>query len=428
MRKVKRLSIVIVALVAVCAAVWLFRSGDRLPAEQPENPAQRRSAQPARVQRKAIPKKERAKRSPSERRAKPVIMHVEADDDDELQPADKALAERIEKALEDEDFKAAAACAVEAQASGAVSVRKAMVDALGWFGDKAIPELHDARMWTACAEVMRQMMDECSTAQEATRLMVHYARNRIQAGRGGTMFIADAKRGFMIDLGSGYAEAKELTGGMIIITNCMHLPGVEEFSIKPVTGVRSDRAREANTRAELRKRRINGKYTVKGTMETSRLLCKKDMKEKYPCRRNSLGGCCFEIDPEFPAELTTAYLALGPQQHTVYLPTPMALKQFPKEIVDSSWADMAYKLREQVGYDHQYLARFDAFEERILAEYDRTRDEARELLKAGKKAEAVKLLNERYQKHYAEALALLRDIAADAAANPPQGEKKPADL
>ena len=294
--------------------------------------------------------------------------------------------------------------------------------------DKAIPELHDARMWTACAEVMRQMMDECTTAQEATRLMVHYARNRIQAGRGGTMFIADAKRGFMIDLGSGYAEAKELTGGMIIITNCMHLPGVEEFSIKPVTGVRSDRAREANTRAELRKRRINGKYTVKGTMETSRLLCKKDMKEKYPCRRNSLGGCCFEIDPEFPVELTTAYLALGPQQHTVYLPTPMALKQFPKEIVDSSWADMAYKLREQVGYDHQYLARFDAFEERVLAEYDRTRDEARELLKAGKKAEAVKLLNERYQKHYAEALALMREIAADAAANPPQGEKKPADL
>ena len=47
---------------------------------------------------------------------------------------------------------------------------------------------------------------------------------------------------------------------------------------------------------------------------------------------------------------------------------------------------------------------------------------------AAKKAEAVKLLNERYQKHYAEALALLRDIAADAAANPPQGEKTPADL
>ena len=294
--------------------------------------------------------------------------------------------------------------------------------------EKAFKDLKHARMWTACAEMMRQMMDECSTAEEAVKLALHYGRNRIQSARGGTMFIADAKRGFMVDLGSGYAEAKELTGGMIIITNCMHLPGVEEFSIKSVTGVRSDRAREANTRAELRKRRVKGKYTVKGTMETSRLLCRKGMLNKYPCRRNSLGGCCFEIDPEFPAELTTAYIALGPQQHTVYLPAPMALKQFPKELVDSSWADMAYKLREKVGYDHKYIARFDAYEARVLAEYDRTRGEARSLLKAGKKAEAVKILTECFQKHYAEALKLLREIAAEAEADPQPGEKIPADL
>ena len=288
--------------------------------------------------------------------------------------------------------------------------------------NKMFPIDH-ARMWTACAEIMRQIMDESPDAETATRLTLHYARARIQAARGGTMFIADPKRGFMIDLGSGYAEAQELTGGMIIITNCMHLPGVEEFSIKPITGVRSDRAREANTRAELRKRRVDGKYTVKGTIETSRLLCRKGMDKKYPCRRNSLGGCCFELDPEFPAELTTAYIALGPQQHTVYLPTPMALEQFPKEIVDSSWADMAYKLREKVGYDHKYIARFDAFEERILAEYDRIRDEARALLKAGKKDEAVKLLNDSYLKHYAEALKLLREIAAETDAAPQQTEK-----
>ena len=291
------------------------------------------------------------------------------------------------------------------------------------YPDKEFPDLKDARMWTACAEMMRQMMDECATAEKAVKLALHYGRNRIQSARGGTMFIADPKQGFMIDLGSGYAEAKELTGGMIIISNCMHLPGVEEFSVKPVTGVRSDRAREANTRAELRKRRAKGKYTVKGTMEVSRLLCQDNMLKKYPCRRNSLGGVCFEIDPEFPAQLTTAYIALGPQQHTVYLPTPMALEQFPKEIVDSSWADMAYKLREKVGYDHKYIARFDAFEERVLAEYDRVRDEARALLKAGKKAEAVKLLTDCYQRHYAEGLKLLRETAEEAAKIPPDQEK-----
>ena len=289
--------------------------------------------------------------------------------------------------------------------------------------DKEYPDINDARMWTACAEMMRQMMDQCTTAEEATRLTLHFCRSRLQGGRGGTMFIADTKRGFMIDLGPGYAEAQELTGGMIIITNCMHLPGIEEFSIKGVGGTRSDRSREANTRAELRKRRVNEKYTVKGTMEVSRLLCKDNMLEKYPCRRNSLGGVCFEIDPEFPAELTTAYIALGPQQHTVYLPTPMALKQLPKEIVDSSWADMAYKIREKVGYDHKYIARFDAFEERILAEYEQVRREARALLKDGKKAEAVKLLTDCYQRQYAEGLKLLRELVEETAKIPADQEK-----
>jgi uncharacterized protein (DUF2237 family) len=287
------------------------------------------------------------------------------------------------------------------------------------------PELKDTRTWTACAETMRQIMDECTTAEEATRLTLHYCRNKLQAGHGGTMFIADPKRAFMIDLGPGYGEAKEITGGMIIITNCMHLPGVEEFSIKSVGSTRSDRSREANTRAELRKRRVNGKYTVLGTIETSRLRCQDSMTKKYPCRRNSLGGCCFELDPEFPAELTTAYIALGPQQHTVYVPAPMTLEQFPQEIVDSSWADLAYKLRERVGFDHQYIERFAAYEAKILPEYDKVREEARALLKAGKKDEAVKLLNECFARQYAEALKLLKDTLAEAPENP---EKLPADV
>jgi len=289
-----------------------------------------------------------------------------------------------------------------------------------------LPEINHSRTWICCAEEMRQIMDESRTAEQATRLVLHYGRNRLQSGHGGTMFIADAKRGFMIDIGPDYAEAKELTGGLIIITNCMHLPGNEPLSKQSVGAMRGDRSREANVRKELKKRRVNGKYTVLGTIETSRLRCRTEMQGKNPCRRNSLGGCGFEIDPEFPAQLTTAYIALGPQQHTVYLPTPMALEQFPKEIIDGSWADMAYKLREAVGYDHKYLARFAEFERRILPEYDRVREEARQLLKAGKKAEAVKLLNECYARQYAEAMRLLKEIAADAAANPPQGEKIPA--
>lgn len=72
---------------------------------------------------------------------KPLLDFGDSDDDDNRTPEEKALAERIEKALDDEDFELAAACAEEAQKSGDAEIRQAMVDTLGWFGEKALPEL-----------------------------------------------------------------------------------------------------------------------------------------------------------------------------------------------------------------------------------------------------------------------------------------------
>ena len=88
------------------------------------------------------------RRSIVSRRAKPrvkVVSKTDTDDDDDADdsrtPEEKALAERIEKALDEEDLKAAIACADEAQRCRVVEIRQAMVDALGWFGEKALPEL-----------------------------------------------------------------------------------------------------------------------------------------------------------------------------------------------------------------------------------------------------------------------------------------------
>jgi hypothetical protein len=271
--------------------------------------------------------------------------------------------------------------------------------------------------------VLRQIMTECKNAEESLRILRHYGESGTLAGRGQTMLVADPRHAFMVELGPRYAAVKELTGGMLVIANSLHLPGIESTSLQTDQLLFSSRTREANARAELRKRRVDGKYTVKGSLETSRFRCQEPMTAKYPCRANSLGGCCFELDPEFPAELTTAYIALGPQQHTVYLPTPLGLEQFPEEILDGSWADLAYKLRESEGYDHRFLARFAAFEETLLPEYDRIREKARTLLREGKKSEAVKLLNDCYRRQYDAALKLMREVAAESEKNPAESPK-----
>ena len=284
--------------------------------------------------------------------------------------------------------------------------------------------LKDARMWTSCGSLARQVMAQCTSADQAVKLALHYSRSNIKSAHGNSIFVADPKRAFMIDVGPGYAEYKELTGGICIITNCMHFPGIETYSKRTVGALRSDRAREANVRASLKKHQVSGKYTVKGVIATSRRRCGPKYAEKFPCRKNSISAVCFEIDPEFPKQLTTAYVALGPQQHTIFLPTPMALTQFPDFIRGGGWSDMAYELRKREGYDHRYLGRFVEFEDRLFAEYDKVREEARTLLKAGKAAEAEQLLNDCYMRQYEAALKLLKEVEADSVANPLEPKMK----
>ena len=93
----------------------------------------------------------------------PHHVSIEDDDDDNRTPEEKALAERIEKALDDEDFELAVACAEEAQKCGDAEIRQSMVDTLGWFGEKALPELTPF-LADADEDVRDSAMSEWTTA------------------------------------------------------------------------------------------------------------------------------------------------------------------------------------------------------------------------------------------------------------------------
>ena len=267
-------------------------------------------------------------------------------------------------------------------------------------------------------DILRKVMFECDNAYDAAVIIRDYGRNMRRNGRGGTLLVADPKRAFLIDVGPGYGEMKELTGGRVIISNCLHLPGIEEISRQKVGSLHSDRAREANVRAALKAEKVDGKYTPRGTIKVSRMRCGKTIKEKFPFRKNSQGCVCFEIDGEFPAQLSTAYIALGPQQHTFYIPCPMALRQFPKQFGSGEWGDLALNFRKKAGDGHKLVGELFAFEDRIIPEYEQAREEARKLLRAGKRAEAEKLLNDLFDRYFAEAEKLLRELYEKVEVNP----------
>ena len=79
---------------------------------------------------------------PAVRKLKPVLDLLDDDDEDSNRtPEEKKLAADIEKALDEEDFELAKRCAPLALKCKDTEIRQSMVDTLGWFGEKAIPEL-----------------------------------------------------------------------------------------------------------------------------------------------------------------------------------------------------------------------------------------------------------------------------------------------
>ena len=270
-------------------------------------------------------------------------------------------------------------------------------------------------------ELLWHVVRNCATAEAGVRELKHIGRNRLfrMPGKqpvkyGAILMVADAKRAFMVEIGDGYCEAVEIPSGIYVVANAWRIPGGEAVSVHNGQDIRGNRAREVCAVKALRANQVGGKYTVRGCFDASRRIRGPKYVDRYPfVPRNresnnmSLMSGCFEIDPEFPAYLSCAYTSLGPQRHTVYLPVPMAVRQLPDKMRDGRWAQMAFAHQEAFGPEHGDMQKFTELEDKFLSEFAAARARARSLLKAGKTDEAVKLLNDTFERQYAEADKLL---------------------
>ena len=287
-------------------------------------------------------------------------------------------------------------------------------------------------------ELLWHVVRNCATAEKAVVELKHIGRNRLFRMPGGKspvkygtiLMVADAKRAFMVEIGDGYCEAVEITSGIYVVANAWRLPGCEAVSVHNGQDIRGNRAREVCAVKALHENQVDGKYTIRGCFETSRRIRGPKYLQRYPfvpvdpkSKNMSLMSGCFEIDPEFPAYLSCAYTSLGPQRHTVYLPVPMAVKQLPDKMRDGRWAKMAFAHQDAFGPNHGDMQKFTDLEDKFLKEFDAARDAARKLLRAGKTDEAVKLLNDTFERQYAEADKLMTALQKAAAAAKPDTQK-----
>ena len=112
------------------------------------------------------------------------------------------------------------------------------------------------------------------------------------------------------------------------------------------------------------------------------------------CFKNTNSASSLEIDRQYPDVLSSGYFTLGHPRHTVYIPVPITADKFLPGMTDSSWAKAAFARLKKLGTHSEVPAKWLEFEKTSMAKYQEAKAQARKLLDAGKRADAVKLLND----------------------------------
>ena len=138
--KLKMLLPIAAAVLAV-VAVFMFAGGssqEEVKQTPSKSVAKKPSAAAERHHRHSHGEKIAAKSRTSSKERQKIDM---SDLFDHLKGDDRAIAEAIQKGLDDDDFKTVAAWAEKALKSESAEVRQHAVESLGWFGAQALPEL-----------------------------------------------------------------------------------------------------------------------------------------------------------------------------------------------------------------------------------------------------------------------------------------------
>ena len=267
------------------------------------------------------------------------------------------------------------------------------------------------------------MLRSCATAEQAVKHMRGAFDKKLISGSS-IYLVADPKRAFVIECAPQHFASWELPQAFCVYSNCWKLPGMDDGSVDNANRATTNFQREWAAREALKQALDEKKsLSVADSIRASRLSVAEVNDKAFskrrgwlkltsaPYNRFSTESYLFELDCEFPAELSCVYAALGPQRHTVYLPIPFgAADQLPEVLSDKAWSDEACRLRDAAEPDAPVHPELLEFEQKQLADYAKVREEARWLLRLEKREEALKLLHDTLERQTGETFEFLKKL------------------
>ena len=280
-------------------------------------------------------------------------------------------------------------------------------------------------------KAVTEILRNCATAQEAEALLAAAAKKKLIEGAL-IFFIVDRNHAWAVECSPDNYVSWELPHAFCVYANLWKLPGMDASSASPVERTLKCCQREWAAREMLRRRldanksisrqdsfaasrlnthELNGEEYAKARSKTS-----KRKFDTAPYNPSSHDSYLIEVDPEF-GDLSCIYVAYGPARHTVYLPVPLgAADALPEELFAKEWTDGAFARMKAAKPDDPVDPRIIAFEEKLLAEFDAVRLEARwKYLRQEKPEAARKMLRACLKKQARETFEFLKTLKAEPA-------------
>lgn len=247
--------------------------------------------------------------------------------------------------------------------------------------------------------MLRAILDNCDTAAQAVEML----KKMVEAGdyshgkKGSIFFFMDTKEGYICEFTSKVFTSQVYKNGHAVRANIWQNPGMAQRSKNSLARHLDSSVRTyvafSNLNEILEK---NGKITAFDMFGLSRhsKMPKDSPLKRSVCFKYTNSASTLELDRQYPDVLSTGYFTVGHPRHTVYVPVPVVADKFLPGMTDNTWGAASFKRFDKIGLNEPLPEKWLEFEKTSMAKYLEAKEQARKLLDAGKRADAVKLLND----------------------------------
>ena len=235
------------------------------------------------------------------------------------------------------------------------------------------------------------IVTRCADAKAAVATI----RESVKSGKffGGCIYlIADTREAHIVECSPRHFSTWQLPHSFSVYTNSWKLPGMDDASTADAKRATDLYQKEWIVRHSLRKAMSSGGISPLESFAVSRLNIEESQKLAVSKEKSQFltvtaavgdkyayGSVLFEIDGDYPALLSCAYLAFGHQRRTIYLPLPLGAAE--EILKDGAFPTAAANARRAAKLEHAFFVNCA-----------KARAAARERLDNGDEAGAKKIL------------------------------------